>query len=70
MTILKSEYEAFSRLADGLAQAADGARLMARYQPDKGHMWQKMAETIEVCKTSVYKLSEESVMKQLNETRN
>lgn len=57
------EYLAFSRLADNLAQAADGARQLARLQSDKGFAWLKMANTLEVCKQSVYRLSEESATK-------
>lgn len=57
------EYLAFSRLADNLHQAADGARQLARLQSDKGFAWLKMAETLEVCRQSVYKLSEESAAK-------
>lgn len=57
------EYLAFSRLADGLDQAVDGARQLAQHQPDKGFAWLKMAETLEVCKQSIYKLSEESAAK-------
>ena len=61
--IILSEYDAFQRLINGLAMSKDGAQMMAAHQPDKAHMWAKMAETYEVCIQSVYKLSEEAATK-------
>lgn len=61
--IILSEYDAFQRIINGLKLAKDGARMMAAHQPDKGFMWEKMAETYEVCIQSVYKLSEEAASK-------
>lgn len=61
--IILSEYDAFERLTQGLKMAQDGARMMAAHQPDKGFMWEKMAETYGVCIQSVYKLSEEAASK-------
>lgn len=63
--IILSEYDAFQRLINGLKLAKDGARMMSHHQPDKGFMWEKMAETYEVCIQSVYKLSEEAASKVL-----
>ncbi len=58
--IILGEYDAFARLTNGLKMAQDGAKMMAAHQPDKAHMWNKMAETYAVCIQSVFKLSEES----------
>jgi hypothetical protein len=63
--IILSEHDAFTRLIDGLKTAQDGAKMLAAHQPDKGFMWEKMAETYEVCIQSVYKLSEEAASKVL-----
>ena len=57
--IILSEYDAFQRITDGLASAADGARMMAKHQPEHGHKWAKMAEVYDVCRQSVFKLAEE-----------
>lgn len=61
--IILSEYDAFERLTSGLKMAQDGAKMMAAHQPDKAHMWNKMAEVYAVCIQSVYKLSEEAASK-------
>lgn len=61
--IILSEHDAFSRLAEGLRMAKDGALMMAAHQPDKAHMWTKMAQVYEVSMQSVYKLSEEAAAK-------
>lgn len=61
--IILSEYDAFQRIINGLKLAKDGALMMSRHQPDKGFMWEKMAETYGVCIQSVYKLSEEAASK-------
>lgn len=61
--LILDEYSAFQRLINGLKLAKDGARMMAAHQPDKSFMWEKMAETYEVCIQSVYKLSEEAASK-------
>ena len=63
MKIILSEYDAFARLSEGMSMAADGARMMAHHQPDKAHMWNKMAETYSVAVQAIYKLSEESALK-------
>lgn len=63
--IILGEYDAFQRLINGLKMAQDGAKMMAHHQPDKGFMWDKMAETYGVCIQSVYKLSEEAASKVL-----
>ena len=61
--IILDEYSAFARLSEGMSMAADGARMMAHHQPDKAHMWLKMADTYEVAVKAIYKLSEESALK-------
>lgn len=61
--IILSEHDAFQRIAQGLAMAQDGAKMMAAHQPEKAHMWVKMAEVYAVSMQSIYKLSEESVSK-------
>lgn len=61
--IILSEFDAFQRMVNGLAMAKDGAKMLAAHQPEKAHMWTKMAETYDVSIQAVYKLSEESASK-------
>lgn len=61
--IILSEYEAFSRIRDGLALAKDGARMIAAHRPDQSHQWEKMAQVYEVSMQAVWKLMEESIQK-------
>lgn len=59
--IILSEADAFIRLREGLAMAKDGAQMLAAHRPDQAHMWNKMAETYEICMQSCWKLMEESI---------
>jgi len=61
--IIFTEYDAMARIIEGLAQARDGARMMAAHQPEKAHQWDKMAAAYEVSRELAYKLSEESARK-------
>lgn len=63
MSIL-DEHAAFQRIIDGLQQARDGALLLRQHQPDKAHLWEKMAQTYDVCAASAFKLAEERAIKQ------
>lgn len=63
--IILSEHDAFTRIREGLAQARDGAKMMAAHRPDQAHQWEKMAQTYEVCGQAVWKLLEESVARQV-----
>lgn len=63
MTVL-DEHAAFQRIIDGLGLARDGALLLKRHQPDKAHLWEKMAQTYEVCQASAFKLAEERAVQQ------
>ena len=65
--IILNEYDAFQRLINGLRMAQDGAKMMSAHQPDKGFMWEKMAETYGMCIQSVYKLSEEASSKMVKQ---
>ncbi len=60
MGIILDEKSSFQRMAGGLKEAADGARMMALHQPDKNFMWLKMAEVYEVAVQSLHRLSAES----------
>lgn len=62
--LILDEQTAFQRVIDGLKLSADGARLLALHQPDKAHMWNKMAEVYLVAAESAYRLSAERAMKQ------
>jgi hypothetical protein len=63
MAIL-DEHAAFQRIIDGLNQARDGALLLRAHQPDKAHLWEKMAETYSICAASAFKLAEERAVQQ------
>lgn len=63
MGISLSEYDSFKRIADGLALARDGARMMAQHQPEHAREWLKMADVYTVSMQACYKLAEESVAK-------
>jgi hypothetical protein len=58
------EHQAFQRIIDGLSTARDGALLLRRHQPDKAHMWEKMAQTYDVCRQAAFKLAEERAVAQ------
>jgi len=58
--IIISESDALKRVADGLTQAIDGARMMKHHRPDVAFMWEKMAEAFEVNRLSIWKLAEEA----------
>lgn len=59
--IISSEYDSFQRIAEGLKQAQQGAKEMARHRPDQAYMWEKLAEVFGVNVNTVYKLAEEGL---------
>lgn len=59
------EHQAFARLQDALAAASSAALVVAAHRPDQSQQWEKVAEAIQVCSMTVYKLAEESVLKTL-----
>lgn len=61
--IILSEQDAIKRIADGLTQCIDGARMMKAHRPDVAFMWEKMAEAFEVNRLSMWKLAEEAATK-------
>ena len=62
--IISSEFDSFQRIAEGLRQAEEGAKQMSRHRPDQKKLWLKMAEVYKVSLNAIYKLAEESVVKQ------
>ena len=58
--IILTEKGAFERVINGFRMAADGCKSLARHQPDKAHMWLKMAEVYEVAEQSAWKLMDEA----------
>ena len=58
------EYMAFARLTDGLATAADGAKMVGRCRPDQRNQWDVVASTIEVVRQSCFQLASERAVKQ------
>jgi hypothetical protein len=65
--LILSEYDAMSRIIEGLELARDGARMMGAHQPDKAHQWDKLAAGYEVARELAYKLSEESARKAIKQ---
>lgn len=61
--IILTEKAAFERVIDGLRLAGSGAASLAYHQPEKAHMWGKMAEVYEVAAQSAWKLMDEAASK-------
>lgn len=61
--IILSEYDAFSRIRDGLKMAADGAKMVAAHRPDQAAQWNKMAQVYEVSMQACWQLMHEAAAK-------
>ena len=61
--IILTEKAAFERVIEGFRMSADGCRSLARHQPEKAHMWNKMAETYQVAAQSAWRLMDEAAAK-------
>jgi hypothetical protein len=61
--IILTEKAAFERLIEGFRMSVDGARSLAHHQPEKAHMWNKMAETYAVAQQAAWKLMDEAAAK-------
>ncbi len=61
--ILLTEKAAFERVIDGFKMSADGCKMLAQHQPEKAHMWNKMAEVYAVAAQSAWKLMDEAAAK-------
>lgn len=61
--IILTEKAAFERVIEGFRMAADGCKSLAYHQPEKAHMWSKMAETYMVAMQSAWKLMDEAATK-------
>ncbi len=61
--IILDEHSAFQRIIEGLRQAQDGAAMLAAHQPEKAHMWAKLAEVFGVNCEAAYRLSQEAASK-------
>jgi len=61
--IILTEKAAFERVIEGFRMSVDGCRSLARHQPEKSHMWLKMAEVYEVAGQSAWRLMNEAAAK-------
>jgi hypothetical protein len=58
------EHAAFQRMIDGMDLAIDGAMLLSRHQPDKAHLWQKAAASMQVTKEILFSVAEDRAVEQ------
>ncbi len=58
--IILTEKAAFERLIDGFKRSVDGCKSLAVHQPEKSHMWLKMAEVYTVAQQAAWNLMNEA----------
>lgn len=58
--IILTEKVAFERLIEGFRLSVDGCKSLAHHQPEKAHMWLKMAEVYTVAQQAAWKLMDEA----------
>jgi len=61
--IILTEKATFERIIEGFRMSIDGCKSMALHQPEKAYMWNKMAETYQVCQQSCWQLMDEAAAK-------
>lgn len=58
--IILTEQAAFQRLIEGFRMSVDGCKSLAQHQPEKAHMWNKMAEVYTVAQQAAWNLMNEA----------